>query len=53
MKIHKCKCGENVSLDYTKSARVVAVPSSYYEWICDKCGQVFRVKVKEPIYINE
>lgn len=46
-------CGEVIGLDYLKGTRVSSLTGSYYEWVCDKCGQPYRIIIKDPIYVTE
>ena len=53
MKAVKCKCGEFLNRSTESAARVKTWSEEFYEWVCDKCGQVYRTKIKDPIYLHD
>lgn len=52
---------EHFKKDYSRAVRIAlhdvmnneVATHVYWEWVCEKCGQIYREKVKEAIDISE
>ena len=45
---------EHFKKDYSKAVRYVKGNGEMvWEWTCEKCGQIYTEKVKDPIDISE